>query len=461
MVLYPKPCIKKNLLTAIVGLVISLIFFSSCSKNNADNLEDSNNPQKPNILIVMADDMGYEVPGCNGGSSYETPNINRLATLGKRYTQCHSSPICSPSRFALFTGKYNFRNYTLWGKMNTGERTFANMLKDAGYTTCYAGKWQLDGGDASIKTFGWQNYLVWLPFYVDKEDEEGSRYKGAKLYQAGNYLPSEQTDTTYPDDAFTQYLLQFIDDSKMGKKPFLAVYSMILPHAPFTPTPDDDAYATWDFKNGKSDMKYYGNMVKYADKKLGEIVDHLTKNDLMKNTLVIFMSDNGTSTDITSQFMGFAVQGGKSETSEPGTNVPMIAAWENHIPAGSVSTSIIDFTDFLPTVADVSGSQKPVTYGILDGVSFYKTFTSKSDLQVRQSIYDAYSLNRYETAPEFTRWAQDQTYKLYDVGSYPQSGKFIRVEKGRPDGEPISNNDLTTQEKGIKEELGNTLKQYH
>ncbi len=460
MILQSIHC-KAIRISPILCFLCLILILSSCSKNATENITDTPDPQKPNILIVIADDLGYEVPQVNGGTSYQTPNINRLAAMGKRYTQCHSSPICSPSRFALFTGKYNFRNYTLWGRLNTNERTFANMLQNAGYTTCYTGKWQLDGGDASVKTFGWQNYLVWLPFYVDKEEDAGSRYKGAKLYQAGNYLPDSQTDTTYPDDAFTNFITEFIDDAHARSKPFLAVYSMILPHAPFTPTPDDAAYATWNFKNGKSDTKYYGNMVKYADKKLGEIMDHLSGKDLLKNTLVIFMADNGTSRNITSQFTGFAVQGGKSETTEPGTNVPLIAAWQDHIPAGSISTTVIDFTDFLPTFADMANISKPADYGMLDGISFYETFFTVSDIQVRESIYDAYSLNRYETAPGYNRWAQDRSYKLYDAGNYAQSGRFIKLEKGRPDGLPLSENDLTEEEQKIKETLKTTLEKYH
>ena len=127
--------------------------------------------------MIVSDDIGYEIPTADGGRSYSTPNIDKIAKGGIRFTQVRAAPLCSPSRFMLFTGKYNFRNYGIWGIMDTTQRTIGNMLQDAGYTTCYAGKWQLDGGDNSIRKFGFDKYSVWLPFKVCPEETEGSRYK--------------------------------------------------------------------------------------------------------------------------------------------------------------------------------------------------------------------------------------------------------------------------------------------
>ena len=131
--------------------------------------------------------------------------------------------------------------------MDRSNRTFANMLHDAGYITGYAGKWQLDGGDSSIRNFGWDTYSVWLPYYVDREDEYGVRYRGAAIYQNGDYLPASQTDGQYSKDEFTAWLISFIDSASATGKPFLGFYSMILPHTPFSPTPDEANYSTWDF----------------------------------------------------------------------------------------------------------------------------------------------------------------------------------------------------------------------
>src|SRR4051812_3966625 len=173
-------------LVFIVGLTGCQKDFETI-KNNDINSQSSSSAvvSKPNILFIVGDDVGFEVLTCDGGQSYSTPNIDKLAKNGMLFTQCHSSPMCAPSRVSLLTGKYNFRNYTKWGYLSTDQRTLANMLSDAGYATCYAGKWQLDGGYNSIKTFGWQKSSVWLPFLYSDERAEGSRYKSPKVYQDG------------------------------------------------------------------------------------------------------------------------------------------------------------------------------------------------------------------------------------------------------------------------------------
>lgn len=445
-------------------LVCCMFAATSCRKANSDITDTGTDSigtgGKPNILILLADDMGYEVPACNGGQDYSTPNIDALAQSGRRFTQCHSSPMCSPSRFMLFTGKYNFRNYFLWGRMDRSNKTFANMLHDAGYITGYAGKWQLDGGDASIHGFGWDKYSVWLPYYVDREDEYGIRYKGAQIYQDGGYLPSSQTGNRYSEDEFTDYMLSFIDSASQTGKPFLAFYSMILPHVPFCPTPDDRAYGTWDFASGKSDPDYFYSMIAYEDKKIGQIINHLHEKNILNNTLVIFLADNGTSGKITSRFNGYDITGGKSETNEPGTNVPLIASWPGKIISSTVSDDVIDFTDFLPTLADAAEIPKPDDYGVLDGRSFLPALTGDEKTMVRNSIFDAYALNRYATEPYYTRWVQDGKYKLYDTGAFPQSGQFIKLNTCMPDGAPLNDAALTPEEKSLKENFQQALQSY-
>ncbi|HEX5151338.1 MAG TPA: sulfatase-like hydrolase/transferase, partial [Parafilimonas sp.] len=120
-------------------LALALIAIMIAMHSKAQN-------QKPNIILILADDIGYKSLTCNGGNLYSTPNIDKLAKQGMRFTQCHASPSCSPSRHLLLTGKYNFRNYIEWGKMDPNEKTIGNMLKDAGYKTGFFGKDQLDGG---------------------------------------------------------------------------------------------------------------------------------------------------------------------------------------------------------------------------------------------------------------------------------------------------------------------------
>src|SRR5919198_1304897 len=160
----------KFYVTVVIIFFCSLAIYS-CSKKDSfrpvavnDLTSNANTSSSPNIVFILLDDVGFEVPGCYGGLSYETPNIDRMAQEGMRFTQCYGSPVCSPSRFMLMTGKYNFRNYTVWGKMNPDEKTIATLLKKAGYATYVAGKWQFDGGDASIHSLGFDDYSIWNPF---------------------------------------------------------------------------------------------------------------------------------------------------------------------------------------------------------------------------------------------------------------------------------------------------------
>lgn len=192
-------------------------------------------------------------------------------------------------------------------------------------------------------------------------------------------------------------------------------------------------------------------------------MQYLVSKKLISNTLVLYTADNGSPDAITSQFNGFTVYGSKGEPTEPATNVPFIAVWKGKIPAGTVSNSVIDFTDFLPTLADAASISKPVTYGTLDGISFYPALIKKgADTLVEKTLYDCFSMNRYETAPEtmWVRWTQNDSYKLYDSGQYVQSQQFVKIEKGKPDGTPLSDADLTPEEAQLKQQLKAVLKTY-
>jgi len=261
---------KCNTGFCIAITALSLLFLTACEKNLQpgslnENKRVAQAADKPNIVFIVGDDIGYEIPTINGGRSYSTPNINKLAQDGMRFTQCRGAALCSPSRFMILTGMYNFRNYTIWGVMNRSQHTIGNMLRDAGYATCYAGKWQLDGGNESIRTFGFDNYSVWCPFKQCPEDLEGSRYKSAKIYQDGGYLPSNITDTQYSEDHFSNYVMTFMENNR--SKPFFAYYAMILCHKAFSPTPDDPEYASWIADPYKNDTTFFPSMVKYMDKK--------------------------------------------------------------------------------------------------------------------------------------------------------------------------------------------------
>ena len=360
-----------------VALVLLLFFACGCKKNDTSGVTPPIQYSEPNIVFFLADDFGTEIPGCYGGQSYQTPNIDLMAANGMRFTQCFSSPLCSPSRIMLLTGKYSFRNYTSWGRLGSDQKTFGNMLRDAGYNTCLAGKWQINGGDNVIKNFGFDNYCLWD--VIGEDDDKGSRYKTPHIYENGQYLPTDSTLNKYSEDIFTDYIVNFLRNNKGGKKPFFVYYPFCLTHNPFTPTPVDSDFATWD--PDRSDPKFFPSMVKYMDKKIGQIITEIKSDGLESNTVFLFSGDNGTSSGITSLQNGHYIQGGKGLTIEAGTHVPLIVYWPGKVKP-SVNNNLIDFTDFLPTLAGIAGVSEPANYGTLDGLSFYPQLINQSTMCV-------------------------------------------------------------------------------
>ncbi len=140
-----------------------------CTKDvKSSSLSGSSDESHTNIVVILGDDVGYELPTFTGGRSYSTPTLDMMANQGIHFSNFYSHPDGSPSRMAFLTGKYNFRNYEGWGYLPPNEKTIGNLLHDNDYRTCYVGKWQLDGGHVSIKRAGFDNYRVFLPFGAEE-----------------------------------------------------------------------------------------------------------------------------------------------------------------------------------------------------------------------------------------------------------------------------------------------------
>jgi arylsulfatase A len=406
----------------------------------------------PNVILIVGDDIGYEIPTCNGGQSYTTRMLDLLATNGMRFTQCYSSPLCSPSRVSLLTGKYNFRNYYEWGVLNTNQLTLGNLFSDNGYQTYYAGKWQLDGGGTSIKKFGFQNYVVWNPYNLSYA-ESGSRYKGPKLYTHGNYISSSALKNKYGEDIFVDSIKSFI--SKNRQNAFFVYYAVTLAHPPFCPTPDDPDYAAWP--NGsvsKSDKKYFPGMIKYMDKKISELTDYLRQQHIDKNTVIIYVGDNGTPTEITSQFNGISVKGGKGHTYTYGTHVPLIVYWPGRIRAGVVNDNLVSLPDFLPTLADLAQIHTPWSFKPIDGISFANQLFGDYS-SARSLIYNYY---HYDTSYAPVTWVQDTKFKLYDstINTYHLPG-FYNMQYDIKEKNPLSYSSLKSVQQTTEQTFAQAL----
>jgi arylsulfatase A len=336
--------------------------------------------------------------------------------------------------------------------MDRHQQTIGNMLKDAGYTTCYSGKWQLDGGDQSIHAFGFDKYSVWLPYKVCPEVSNGPRYKGPRIYQGGSFFPDSIMKDKYSEDINFNYLMKFIDSNKT--KPFFAYYSMMLCHAAYCPTPDDPEYKAWPLDAYRSEPKFFPSMVKYMDKKIGELLDSLKSMGIEKNTIIFFIGDNGTQVEITSLFNNYNITGAKGKTIEYGIHVPLLCKWPGKIAAGSTNNDLVDFTDILPTLADVADIPTPGNYGPLDGVSFYPQLKGLTGTP-RSSIFTYYNQQACVGDYRIWRYSQDSTYKLYDTGDFYQFSRDPFEQK------PLPDSVLTGEQKQIKQNLQSVLNRMH
>ena len=362
-------------------------------------------PARPNLIVILADDLGYETIGANGGTSYRTPVLDGLAAKGARFTHCYVQPLCTPTRVQLMTGIYNVRNYIRFGFMDPQAVTFANLLQPAGYATCIAGKWQLGQDGGLPKRFGFDEACLWQhtrrpPRYANP----GLEINGvAKDYANGEYGP----------DLVNDYALDFITRKKAG--PFFLYYPMMLTHSPYQATPDSK---TWDPQAVGEQVnqrpEHFGDMVAYMDKLIGKLVAKLDALGLRENTLILFIGDNGTGRGTPSRMGERVVIGGKGTTLETGMHVPLIASWPGRIAPATVCRDLVDSTDVLPTLCAAAGVPVPATLKV-DGRSFLPQLRGEKG-QPREWIYSWYS-PRQGGDTSVKELAFNHQFKLYRSGA--------------------------------------------
>tara|TARA_R110002096_G_scaffold337290_1_gene530653 strand:+ start:2069 stop:3457 length:1389 start_codon:yes stop_codon:yes gene_type:complete len=380
--------------------------------------------EKTNIILIMADDVSWEAFGCYGAEDYETPHIDALAEKGVRFEHCYSTPICTTSRVMIMTGKYNFRNYTHFGYLNPEEKTFGNLMQNAGYKTAIAGKWQLNGLYNSLPGHddntrphqaGFDEYCLWQ---VTKEKKDGGeRFWSPAIEQNGEFITSEENAGKYGPDLFCDFLCDFME--KNQEEPFFAYYPMVLVHSPFVPTPDTIGEAPRGQKANKAPKgeakEHFQAMVNYMDKIVGRIAKKTEDLGIAENTLIIFTADNGTSGNLKSQWNGQTIQGGKGTMTDMGTHVAMVAYQKGKTAKGAVLADLVDFTDMYPTFAEAAGIELGDT-DPFDGRSFLPQLKGEKG-NPRDWVLCHYEPYWNKTPGQFARTAE---YKLY------RDGKFVK-----------------------------------
>lgn len=324
---------------------------------------------KPNILLILADDLGIECLSAYGGTSHKTPNLDKLAEQGMRFTRCFSNPYCSPSRASLLTGRYPFLNglkTVLDTKakaelyLHPDQPSFARQLKQAGYATQLAGKWHvsLEHRHNTINEFGFDHYQTWRIF--NDYGEKTTRYWTPYLIRDGKVIANDIKDR-YGPDVDLEFQLAFIRTNATKGQPFLAYHATCLPHFPWEPTPDSpDRSYRQPTTAPKGDPKFFPDMVAYLDKHVGQMMQSLEHLRIADNTIVIFVADNGTDRDLVNEWGdGKRVRGGKGTMTDRGTHVPLLVRWPGRIKAGSMCDDLIDFSDLFPTLCELTGAPLP------------------------------------------------------------------------------------------------------
>ena len=373
-------------------------------------------PTKPNIIFILADDLGIGNVGCYGSDNYKTPNIDTLANTGIRFTHAYTAALCGPSRALIMSGRYAFRNGSTnqdaCMRMDHSEIVVPRVFKSAGYVSSFIGKWgQLPGQPSE---FGFDYYLRFngSGVYWNKKEEKAEAY-------LVNGREMKLADKEYMPDLMHEQAIGFI--RRHLDNPFFLYYSMVHVHGDIQPTPDSPP----DSKD------LFGDNICYMDKLVGKLVDELVTLKMRENTLIIFMGDNGTGKgqDPRSTIGGRNLSGMKGSMLECGGLVPMIANWPNRTPARKVCTDLIDSTDLVTTFAELIGG-KLSDKTIFDGHSFAPQLRGETG-KPRDWIFNQLAAMWYVRD---SQWKLNQLGELYEMSGAPFTEKLIAADTVDPAG---------------------------
>lgn len=379
------------------SLLILILLIAACQeKDNQKTSQDL----KPNIIYILADDLGYHELGCYDQKEIYTPNIDRLASEGMKFTQHYAgTSVCAPSRSVLMTGLHTGhtpsrgnKEVDPYGQFQIPDETVtvAELLKNTGYRTVLYGKWGLgvENTSGDPQNQGFDEFFGYYGQVHAHNSFPEYLYQNRRKVNLKNevvYLPEDHwtrglgsyatTKTDYSNDLFTKKALEFIEREE--ERPFFLYLPYTIPHnngeAPEGEKFEVPSLTPYDNKDWSYERKSYAAMITRLDLYVGQIVEKLNSKGMEEHTLVIFSSDNGCAEP--GLFDGNApLRGMKRDLYEGGIRVPMIAWWPGTIKAGSISNHISAFWDVLPTFCDLAGIRTPSS---TDGISFLPELTGK------------------------------------------------------------------------------------
>lgn len=444
----------------IGSLFLILVFIFSVENSFAYSVDGKG---KPNIVFLYADDLGFSDLACYGNQFHQTPNLDKLAEEGLRFTNAYAAaPICSASRASVLTGKspaklnFEFVSTDKWitdrpllppkrtMELPLSEITFAEIAKQAGYKTAMFGKWHVakhNGG-----------YLKWSESHgpLQQGFDEGSDDFGSHPYDKKNQNPIQLKDGEYPDDTSVKKAIEYIETQKENDNPFLLYFSSYYVHTPVIP---NNSWLIEKYKKlmpeANEDMVKYAAFVESMDYYYGEVINALHANGFSENTIIIFTSDNGGHPRYT---QNLPLRGNKWNLYEGGVREPFIIRWADKIEPGIVSDVPVIAWDILPTISDLLKVRTPKN---IDGISLLPFIlrNKTNDLETRD-LYWHFPYYHPAISYEGTKPCssiREGNYKLL----YFYEDKIFELYNLKTD--PSEKNDLARELPKIAEELFNKL----
>ena len=436
--------------------------------------DDSTGP--PNLIILLADDMGYADPGCFGGKAVRTPNLDALAKSGMRFTQFYAaSGVCTPTRVSVLTGRYplrfdvrrHFRDEQ--EHLPPGTVTLPKLLKQAGYLTGHVGKWHLGGlHQAHIRDransmpgphqHGFDHYLC----QNEEQPQRGVLGRERQLYRkGGTCLIRDEKNVPHSDPYYNRHFtdingdesVRLIEKFHRSGRPFFLNVWWLVPHMPYEPAPEPH-FSRYADPNISEDQHCFRSMVSQMDHKIGLIVAKLEELRIRDRTFILFTSDNGGAY----QADVGPFKGGKTDLHEGGIRVPMIASWPGIIPAGTVSDTLGHTNDILPTFLAAAGAAIPAEVQ-LDGLNLLphlteiKPITNRGTVFWQMDLYNHLQRQYPKPKPYATEVARRGRWKLL-----ARDGKPVELVDIQAD--PYETVNLLGRQPHIEAELTDQLKAF-
>lgn len=428
--------------------LVGLLIFCLCSLTVQRGYSGD---RLPNFIIVFTDDMGYGDLGCFGNEVTRTPNIDKLAEEGIRFTDFYAgASLCTPSRAGLLTGTYPVRNSMATNfrgecvcfpvdemGLNPEEITIAELLKQKDYKAALIGKWHLGDQEVFLPTRQGFDYYYGVP-YSNDTDEGRFKWRGNNQSYDQPQIPLLRNESVIEQPVVQNTLTQrytgeatkFIKEN--SDTPFFLYYAHTMPHHPISAS---DGFV------GKSENGLYGDVIEEIDWSVGEIMKTLEEAGIHENTVVIFTSDNGAPRTYEEASNG-GLSGYKGTPMEGGNRVPMIVSWKGTLPEGKVSQGISSVMDFFPTIAFIADIELPGDR-ITDGMNIYELFTHPETAESPHAFFAYYLMDQMK-AIRVGDWKLhlplDEYIDMWGKDLGPREAKLYNLKD-----DPGESNDLSEQ----------------